>query len=199
MRTSWGETVDEHRKIQREAIAAAAWTLAREHGPFGVTMSQVSEAAGVSRPTLYKYFPDVESMLTAHHRRHVEAHLAELRAVVNGPGTATERLEHLVLAYAEICHQRAQHGGVEMSRLVHSPSELDAGESQLLDLFAQAIGDAAEPGHGDLPAASLAAYAVRALAAAQDVPRGKVPAIAQLVLRGTGIAVTAATAHEVTA
>lgn len=174
--------MDEHRSAQRDAIAAAAWTLAQEHGALTVTMSQVAAAARVSRPTLYKYFPDVDSMLTAHHRKHVEAHVAELAAIVNGPEEPGERLARLVLAYAQICHHRARRSGTEMSRLVHSPLELDAAESQLVDLFAQAIGEADGAG-GELNPAALAAYAVRALATAADVPAGRVPAVARLVLQ----------------
>ena len=144
MHTAWDHTVDGHRTAQREAIAAAAWALAQQHGPFAVTMSQVAAAAGVSRPTLYKYFPDVQSMLIAHHRKHVETHVAELEAIVSGPGLPGERLEHLVGAYAEICHHRARQGDAEVDRLVHSPAELDAAESQLVDLFAQAIREAGQ-------------------------------------------------------
>ena len=174
--------MDEHRSAQRDSIAAAAWTLAQEHGPLTVTMSQVAAAARVSRPTLYKYFPDVESMLTAHHRKHIEAHVAELAAIVNGPGDPGERLGRLVLTYAEICHHRARRSGTEMNRLVHSPLELDAAESQLVDLFAQAIGEA-DGAPGELNPAALAAYAVRALATAADVPASRVPALARLVLQ----------------
>ena len=181
MHASWDHTVDEHRAVQREFIAAAAWALAQENGPFAITMSQVAEAAGVSRPTLYKYFPDVESMLTAHHRKHVEAHVAELASIVNGPGKPGERLDRLVVAYAEICHHRARHGSAEIDRLVHSPFELDAAESQLVDLFARAIREA-DTGRRELAPPALAAFAVRALAAAADVPRTKVPAVARLVL-----------------
>jgi AcrR family transcriptional regulator len=182
VQASWDHTVDEHRSAQRDAIAAAAWTLAQEHGPLAVTMSQVAAAARVSRPTLYKYFPDVESMLTAHHRTIVEAHVAELAAIVNGPDGPGEHLARLVLAYAEICHHRARHSGTEMSRLVHSPFELDAAESQLVELFAQAIAEA-EGARGELTPAALAAYAVRALATAADVPPSRVPAVARLVLQ----------------
>ena len=143
-------------------------------------MSQVADAAGVSRPTLYKYFPDVQSMLTAHHRKHVEMHVAELEAVVSGPGLPGERLERLVGAYAEICHHRARQGDADVDRLVHSASELDAAESQLIDLFARAIREAGQRAN-DLSPAALAAYAVRALSAAAQVPRSKVPAVARLV------------------
>ena len=178
---TWDHAVDGHRTAQREAIAAAAWGLALQHGPFALSMSQVADAAGVSRPTLYKYFPDVQSMLTAHHRKHVEMHVAELEAVVSGSGLPGERLKRLVGAYAEICHHRARQGDADVDRLVHSASELDAAESQLIELFARAIREAGQRGN-DLSPAALAAYAVRALSAAAQVPRSKVPAVARLVL-----------------
>lgn len=181
MQGSWDNTVDGHRHAQREAIAAAAWGLAQEHGLFAVTMTQVAEAAKVSRPTLYKYFPDVESMLAAHHRRHVAAHVSELAAILDGPGSKGEHLERLVRAYAEICHRRARHGDVDVDKLVHSAFELDAAESALVELFTRAIRDAGATGTGLAPPA-LAAYCVRALAAAADLPHGKVAALARLVL-----------------
>lgn len=180
MQGSWDHTVEGHRRAQREAMAATAWTLAQENGPFAVTMSQVAQTAGVSRPTLYKYFPDVEAMLIAHHRRHVEGHVSELRAILDGPGSSREQLDHLVRAYAEICHHRARQGDADLDRIVHSAIELDAAESALVDLFAQAIRAACADQEG-LPASVLAAYCVRALAAAGDVPGSEVAVVAQLV------------------
>lgn len=177
---TWDHTVDGHRTAQREAIAAAAWALVERYGPFSLSMSQVAAAAGVSRPTLYKYFPDVQSMLIAHHSKLVEMHVAELEAVMSGPGLPAERLQRLIGAYAEICHHRGQHGDAELDHLVHSPSELDAAEALLIDLFARAIPEAGQGGHGLGPEA-LAAYAVRALSAAAQVQPGKVPALARLV------------------
>ena len=41
-------------------------------------MSHIAERAGIGRPTLYKYFPDVEAILLAWHQQHVEEQLDEL-------------------------------------------------------------------------------------------------------------------------
>ena len=46
-----------------------AGRLAISHGLLSVTMSQVAEEAGIGRATLYKYFPDVESILAVWHER----------------------------------------------------------------------------------------------------------------------------------
>ena len=64
---------------------------------------------------------------------------------------------------------------------MHSPFELDAAEAQLVDLFARAIRESSTV-RGGLSASALAAFAVRALAAAADVSRTKVRAVARLVL-----------------
>ena len=56
-----------------------------------------------------------------------------------GPDRPDLRLERLVLAYVDICHHRARSSNAELSRLVHSPFELEAAEKQVVDLFARAI------------------------------------------------------------
>jgi AcrR family transcriptional regulator len=49
-------------------------------------MSQIAaEASGIGRATLYKYFPDVESILRAWHERQVGAHLHQLHAARKRP------------------------------------------------------------------------------------------------------------------
>ena len=173
--------MDEHRHGQRDAIAAAAWELAQLHGPFSVTMSQVAAAAGVSRPTVYKYFSDVESMLSAHHQKHVEAHVAQLANILEGPGTPRERLTKLARAYAAICHERSRHEGAEVDRVVHSPLEMDTAEAKLVKLFATAI-ERAEIKSGGLAPNALATYCVRALASAADVPHSRVDVLADMVV-----------------
>lgn len=60
------ETVREQRKSQtRDALTAAAIDLLARHGIEGVTADRIAEAAGVSRRTLFNYFPRVEDVLTA--------------------------------------------------------------------------------------------------------------------------------------
>lgn len=49
----------------RDRIMTAAIELADLHGTTRVTMSAVAGRAGVSRPTLYSYFPDVARILEA--------------------------------------------------------------------------------------------------------------------------------------
>lgn len=60
------ETVREQRKNQtRDALTAAAIDLLARDGIEEVTADRIAEAAGVSRRTLFNYFPRVEDVLTA--------------------------------------------------------------------------------------------------------------------------------------
>ncbi len=61
----WDATLSRHRSRNRERIAATAMELIGEHGLAHVTMSSLAERAGVSRATLYHYFPDLDHVLLA--------------------------------------------------------------------------------------------------------------------------------------
>src|SRR4051812_5802487 len=61
----WSQTIEAHRDAVREATINATAALVAEHGLTGVTMSQIAKDTGIGRATLYKYFPDVESILRA--------------------------------------------------------------------------------------------------------------------------------------
>ena len=63
-------------------------------------MSQIAEATGIGRATLYKYFPDVEAILLAWHERQVGRHLEQLAAVRDRAGDPGARLAAVLEAYA---------------------------------------------------------------------------------------------------
>lgn len=65
----WNETIESHRHAVRDAALDATAALVAEHGPLSVTMSAIAERTGVGRATVYKYFPDVESIMLAWHER----------------------------------------------------------------------------------------------------------------------------------
>src|SRR5215813_5174727 len=101
----WNETIEAHRREVGEAILDTTRALVAKHGLRAVTMSQIAEETGIGRATLYKYFPDVESILIAWHERHVAGHLAQLAALRTAPGDPVPRLEAVLQAYALIRHQ----------------------------------------------------------------------------------------------
>ena len=59
----WSGTLETHRREVRTAVIAATAALVADHGLRGVTMSRIASEAGIGRATLYKYFPDVETIL----------------------------------------------------------------------------------------------------------------------------------------
>src|SRR5271170_2109210 len=106
----WTETIAAHRDAVRDAILDATAALVAEHGLTGVTMSEIARQSGIGRATLYKYFPDIESILAAWHERHITEHLRQLAAV--GEATApAERLEAVLRAYVARSGQRRSHSG----------------------------------------------------------------------------------------
>ena len=167
----WSETVESHRLEVREAILDAVGELVMSRGLLAVSMSAVAEATGIGRATLYKYFPDVEEVLTAWHERHVSSHLAALTALCDSGGTPSARLRKVLVAYGHICQQRRRHGAGELAGVLHRTERVKALQRQLVDLVAGLVGQAAAEGvvRGDVPAEELAVYAIHALGAADDV------------------------------
>jgi AcrR family transcriptional regulator len=177
----WSETIDEHRRTVRDAILETAWALVGEHGLMSVTMTQIAERAGIGRATLYKYFPDVESILAAQHERHVEDHLAQLVALRRKPGDAGQLLKAVLERYAAICYHREKHGPEELVSLLHRGQHVVQAERQLIALFEDLLVEAAVAGEvrEDVAADELAGYCLHALTAAGGL--SSVPAVDRLV------------------
>ena len=165
------DTIDAHRHEVREAILDAAWSLVREQGLLSVTMSQIAEAAGIGRATLYKYFPDVEAILLAWHERHVSGHLEHLAELRDQAGDAGERLDAVLAAYALISHHRGRHA-TELAPLLHRDEHAIQAQQHLTDIIRDLLTEAAETGdvRGDMAPDELASYCLHALAAASILP-----------------------------
>jgi AcrR family transcriptional regulator len=92
--------VGEHKAAQRDHILSAALDLLRERGMATLTMSAIAQRAGISRATLYHYFPDVDALLSAWVGREIEASVAAMLASAARFADPLERIEHLVAAQA---------------------------------------------------------------------------------------------------
>ena len=198
----WEESIDGHRRAVRDAIMKAAWQLAEEHGPLALTMSQVAEAAAIGRATLYKYFPDVESILVAQHTQQVDGHLHALEQLRTGPGPVNSRLLAVLRAYAEICFHRAQHSSTGISVLVHRGPELADAQQRLRRVFAELIEEAAAEGlvRTDVSPEQLAEYCLHALpAASQAAKRDEVAWLVRVVLDGLGCSLEVRQGDPITA
>lgn len=81
MTNSWNQAKLDHRARQSATIAEAAFRLLLEHGASALNMAAIATAAGVSRQTLYRYYPDIDAVLVgiaeliASHDSQLEAHV----------------------------------------------------------------------------------------------------------------------------
>lgn len=160
----WSETIAEHRDAVRDAVLDAAAALVGERGLTGVTMSGIAQTSGIGRATLYKYFPDVDSVLLAWHERQVVGHLRELVEVGARVGDG-ERLEAVLRAYAQRTRRERGHGDGGVAAALHRAEHVGRGHAHLEHFLSTLIEDAMGRGEvrGDVPAAELAAYCRNAL------------------------------------
>jgi AcrR family transcriptional regulator len=167
----WTETIEEHRRAVHEATLDTAAALVAEQGLASVTMSRIAAETGIGRATLYKYFPDVEAILAAWHARHVTRHLEHLATVRDqAVGSAAQRLEAVLTAYALITHERPQ--GTELAAVVHRGEHIAQVEQQLLGFIGDLISDGVRAGElrDDAAPGELASYCLHALTAAGRLP-----------------------------
>jgi AcrR family transcriptional regulator len=165
----WTDTIAEHRRTVHMAILDTTASLVAEHGLAAVTMSQIAEATGIGRATLYKYFPDVESIMVAWHERQVTDHLRQLAAIRDRGGDPGRQLHAVLHAYALIQHA---HHGHELAALLHRGDHVARATQHLHGFLASLLTDATASGdvREDIPATELAHYCLHALAAAAGVP-----------------------------
>lgn len=172
----WNETIEAHRSAVRDATLDTTAALVAERGLTGVTMSLIAERTGIGRATLYKYFPDVESILIAWHERQVGAHLAQLTGAPAGEGQesaeepdAARQLEAVLDAYALIQHEHPVH---ELAAVLHRGDHIAHAEQHLLDHLTALITQGAAAGdlRADVPPAELARYCLAATTAARTLP-----------------------------
>jgi AcrR family transcriptional regulator len=184
----WNDTIEAHREAVRDATLDATAELVAEHGLTGVKMSQIATKTGIGRATLYKYFPDVEAILSAWHERRIRAHLAQLTDIRAQGGTARERLEKVLNAYAVIQYERAQHHhGTELAALLHRGEHVTQAQHHLHALFRDLLAEAAKSGdiRDDVAADELATYCLHALTAAGTLPsRAAAHRLATITLTG---------------
>jgi AcrR family transcriptional regulator len=161
----WNDTIEAHRSAVREATLDTTAALVAEHGIASVTMSEIAKQTGIGRATLYKYFPDVDSILTAWHERQVTMHLHELTAIRDQAGTPEMRLQAVLEAFAFINYDNH---ATDFAALLHRGEHVRHAQSHLQELIADLIADGVKAGdlRADIPPAELATYCLHALTSA---------------------------------
>ena len=183
----WSDTIEAHRRGVREAILQTTIALVEEHGLLSVTMSQIAEEAGIGRATLYKYFPDVESILRAWHEHHISGHLAHLAKIRDQARNAGERLAAVLEGYALIAHEFRGHADAELSALLHRDDQVVRAEDHLRDMIRALVAEAATAGEvrDDVAPDELASYCLHALTAANRLPsKAAVRRLVEITLAG---------------
>lgn len=181
----WSETIAAHRDAVREATLDTTAELVARHGLASVTMSQIAKETGIGRATLYKYFPDVESILAAWHERQIDRHLQELAKARDGAGEPGQRLAAVLETYALLAFERPH--GTELAALMHQKEHVTHAEQHLRDLIRGLLTEAAENGEirDDVPSDELTNYCLHALTAAGKLQsKAAVRRLVQLTLDG---------------
>lgn len=162
----WADTVDEHRHSVRDAVLDAAAELVAQRGLTGVTMAGIAEATGIGRATLYRYFPDVDAVLTAWHERQLATHLAHLTGILARSTDPAERLRDVLTAYAQMSGRHGGPGG-DLAVALHGRAHATRTEDRVAALLTGLLKASARAGavRSDVPAGELAAYCLHALGA----------------------------------
>jgi AcrR family transcriptional regulator len=168
----WNATIETHRQAVRDATVDTTAALVAQHGLRSVTMSQIAEETGIGRATLYKYFPDVESILRAWHEREISRHLEELARARDQAGDAAQRLTAVLRAYARIAHYSHGQHDAELAALLHRDEHVIRAQRQVQAMIQGVLAEASAAGlvRDDVGVDELAAYCLHALAAAGSLP-----------------------------
>jgi AcrR family transcriptional regulator len=165
----WNETIATHRNAVRDATLDTTAALVAEHGLASVTMSQIAKQTGIGRATLYKYFPDIESILAAWHERQIGNHLQRLEQIRDRAMKPADRLEAVLSGFAEMSH--GDHDA-EFAALLHRGDHVIRAHQQLHQFVTELIAEGATAGdlRDDVPAGELATYSLHALTSASSLP-----------------------------
>ncbi len=85
-------SIAEHVAAQEAAVLGAAVRLFSEHGYENVTIADIASEVGLARSSLYRYFPSKAHILLAWTDRELPRHVAESRALLQGPGPPEQRI-----------------------------------------------------------------------------------------------------------
>jgi AcrR family transcriptional regulator len=80
-----------------ETILQEGWRLFQQKGYRGVTLDELCQVCGITKPTLYYYFHDKENLFV----QVLEHRLRGFHKVIEQPGTLTQRLQGVTVSILE--------------------------------------------------------------------------------------------------
>jgi AcrR family transcriptional regulator len=87
-----GGSVVAHREATRAAIFTAFARLVYERGYDTITLADVAGAAGMSRTTMYNYFPDKDALAVAYAEHEVDVYVKDLRSSIAAADNPVDQL-----------------------------------------------------------------------------------------------------------
>jgi len=148
---------------RRRQLLEVAGELFAQHGFHGLSMEQLAEGAGVSKPVLYQHFPSKRDLYLALVREAVSAMEHVVTAALDGTSDNRARVEGAVAAYVDFVSD-------DRHRLIAASAELGDEDARAIveeaaNRVAARVGEliAADAGL-DRAAAGLLASALRGIA-----------------------------------
>jgi AcrR family transcriptional regulator len=184
----WSHTIESHRRAVRDAAIDVTTALVADHGLRSVTMSEIAERTGIGRATLYKYFPDVGTILREWHEREIERHVDQLIVARDQATGPDERLRAVLEAFASIAQVSHGHHDAELAAMLHRDAKhvLHA-EDRVTQLIEELLMEGVAAGivRRDVGSRELAGYCIHALAAARRLrSRAAVRRLVEVTLGG---------------
>lgn len=169
MQKTWVETLDSHREAVRHAAINAALEIASEIGFQKVSMSEVASRTGITRATLYKYFPDVDAIFVEWHRRMLENHLAHVEVIAGKDGAAVCRLTEILRFFAM---NAFRHHGTRFADALHDREHARAAEERLIAVVEGVVAEGIDAGtlRADLSPREAAVFLQGSLSGAHRLP-----------------------------
>ena len=91
-----GGSIGAHRQLTRERIFGAFSDLLYQRGYDAITLADVATAAGMSRTTMYNYFPDKDALVVAFTDHESSRYLVELQRTLSVIENPVDRLQAFV-------------------------------------------------------------------------------------------------------
>lgn len=190
-------TIAAHRARTRERIMAAVDALIRAEGINRVSMTDVADAAGLTRTALYNYFPDKSSLLLAFTEQVNGACVERYRRELPTGVSAARRLSAFVRLQLEnaMAHPRPTAAAPGTGPAPDSDQALADHAAPVQRLLAEILEEGAAAGEFDPLAADPTARLVLAVVGSQRLPliSGEVgldeahALITRFVLRALGV------------
>jgi TetR/AcrR family fatty acid metabolism transcriptional regulator len=133
---------DEGEPEKRRAILHAAVRVFAEKGYQGCRVADVAKAAGVAYGLVYHYFHNKEELLESVFTEQWALFIEALRAIADGPGTASERLAGMCHFAIDVFRTAPAAVRVLLLEVARTPNSLRAGSTR--QTFEHAVGIVAD-------------------------------------------------------